>query len=137
MGADATWPLQQGVLKHLKAGKSLKKHLGDPPRIADRNAGEGAFPRLVIGDSQARAWASATFDGQEHELCFELWTSGGGSAESKEIAGVIIDRLHNADFPVPGHALVDLQFADSETRYLEERGAFHCRLRFRALTVSD
>ena len=87
--------------------------------------------------NDARAWSSATFDGQEHELAFDLWTSGGGSAESKEIAGAIIDRLHNADFPVTGHALVDLQFSNSETRYLQEKGVFQCHLRFRALTVND
>ena len=137
LGADATWPLQQGVLQHLKSDISLKAHLGDPPRLQDQNEKRKSYPCLVLGDTQARAWSSATFDGQEHDLAFDLWTSGGGSAESKEIAGAVIDRLHNADFPVAGHALVDLQFSNSETRYLPEKGVFQCRLRFKALTVSD
>lgn len=137
MGADATWPLQQGILQHLKTDASLKTHFGDPPKIHDQNEKRGACPCLVLGDSWARVWSSATFDGQEHILAFDLWTANGGSAESKEIAGALIDRLHNADFPVAGHALVDLQFSNSETRYLEEQGIFHCRLSFKALTVSD
>ncbi|HXV73159.1 MAG TPA: DUF3168 domain-containing protein, partial [Sphingomonadales bacterium] len=82
-------------------------------------------------------WSSATFDGQEHRLTFDLWTGQGGSAEAKKVAGCIIDRLHDADFPVPGHALVDLQFSSSETRYLEEEGLFLTHLVFTALTVSD
>ena len=110
MGADATWPLQQGILQHLKSDLSLKSHFGEPAKILDQNDKSAGYPSLVLGNSQARAWSSATFDGQEHELAFDLWTSKGGSAESKELAGAVIDRLHNADFPVTGHALVDMQF---------------------------
>lgn len=137
MGADASWPLEQGLLHHLKNCLSIKKHLGNPPRVITQGEKSGNFPELVMGDSTAKAWSSATFDGQEHRLTFDLWTSGGGSAEAKKVAGAVIDRLHDADFPVPGHALVDLQFASSETRYLEEEGVFLTRLAFTALTVSD
>lgn len=137
MGADASWPLQQGLLDHLKNCKSIRKYLGTPPRILTQGEKSGNYPELVMGDSTVKAWSSATFDGQEHRLCFDLWTSGGGSAEAKKVAGAVIDRLHDADFPVPGHALVDLQFASSETRYLEEEGVFLTRLAFTALTVSD
>ncbi len=137
MGADASWPLQQGVLNHLKSCKSLADHLGKPPRIFDQTGKTGKFPELVMGDSTAKVWSSATFDGQEHDLNFQLWTAEGGSETAKKLAGLVIDRLHDADFPVPGHALVDLQFSSSETRYLEEKGAFQTRLSFKALTVSD
>lgn len=137
MGADASLPLQQGILLHLKSCKSLKAHLGDPPRISDQTEKTGVYPELLLGDSFAKAWSSATFEGQEHDLRLNLWTADGGSAAAKKIAGAVIDRLHDADFPVKGHALVDLQFASSETRYLEERGLFHCHLAFKVLTVSD
>jgi len=137
MSADATWPLQTGLFSHLRSDLSLKQHLGDPPKIFDQQEQAEGYPRLVWGDSKAKTWSSATFDGQEHEVTMHLWTSDGGSAASKEVAGALIDRLHNADFPVTGHALVDMQFASSETRYKEERGLFHCRLTFKALTVSD
>lgn len=137
MGADASWPLQQGILKHLKTSKSLQDHLGKPPRIFDQTEKRGIYPELLMGNSKAKAWSSATFDGQEHDLTFHLWTAEEGSAGAKKIAGSIIDRLHDADFPVPGHALVDMQFSSSETRYLEDKGLFHCRLVFKALTVSD
>jgi len=142
MGADATWPLQQGLVKYLEQDLSLKKHLGKTPKIFDqqeiaKESAKAGCPRVVLGDNFSKAWSSATFEGQEHDLTLHLWTNEGGSRASKEIAGVIIDRLHNADFPVAGHALVDLQFASSETRYHEDLGRFHCRLQFKALTVSD
>lgn len=137
MSADAAWPLQKGLLSHLRSDLSLKKHLGKPTRIYDQQEKGGGYPYLVLGDSHTRAWSSATFDGQEHDIILNLWTSDGGSAASKEIAGAVIDRLHDADFSIPGHALVDMQFASSETRYREDRALFHCRLTFKALTVSD
>ena len=146
MGVDATWPLQQGLLKYLEQDLSLKKHLGKNVKIFDQNeipgknsqsSDKAGFPKVILGDNFSKAWSSATFEGQEHDLTLHLWTNEGGSPASKKIAGVIIDRLHNADFPVPGHALVDLQFASSETRYREDLGRFHCRLQFKALTVSD
>ena len=137
MSADATWPLQQGLFCHLKSDVSLKKHLGHPMRLYDQTEKRGGYPHLVLGDSQTKAWSSATFDGQEHDTTLHLWTNDGGSAASKEVAGAVIDRLHDADFPIAGHALVDMQFSSSETRYMEEEGRFYCRLTFKALTVSD
>ena len=137
MSADATWPLQKGLLGHLRSDLSVKKHLGKTMRIYDQQERGEGYPYLALGDSHTKAWSSATFDGQEHDITLHLWISDGGSAASKEIAGAVIDRLHNADFPIPGHALVDMQFASSETRYQEDRGLFHCRLTFKALTVSD
>jgi len=137
MSADASWPLQKGILLHLKSCKLLKQHLGNPPRILEQTEKARVYPKLVLGDSFAKAWSSATFEGQEHDLRLNLWTADGGSAAAKKIAGAVIDRLHDADFKVKGHALVDLQFASSETRYLEEKGLFHTHLAFKALTVSD
>lgn len=137
MTKDATYPLHRGLVEHLKKGKEIHRHLGAPPRIYDSPAGRDVTPRLEFGECRARAWSSATFDGQEHDIVFNLYTGEGGAAASKEAAGAIIDRLHNADFPVPGHALVDLQFESSETRFHGQGEGAHCRLAFRALTVSD
>lgn len=137
MSKDATWPLEKSLVEYLKADPAVRASLGTPPKIYDQTGTPECYPHLSLGDSVTRSWASATFDGQEHDLILDLSTAEGGSGESKRIAGAIIDALHDADFPVPGHALVDLQFESSETRYIEERGLFHCRLRFKALTVSD
>ena len=52
-------------------------------------------------------------------------------------ASALIDELHNSDFPIPGHALVDLQFESSLTRFVESRRLYHCTVTFKGLTVSD
>ena len=49
MGADATWPLQQGILSHLKSCNSLKEHLGDPPQILEQTEKFKTYPKLVLG----------------------------------------------------------------------------------------
>lgn len=137
MGTDASWPLQQAILDRLKSSKAICTHLGMPPAILDQGeAGEG-YPFLRLGASRAKAWHSATFDGQEHEIIMHLWNRDGGSNRSKEMAAALVDELHDADFPVPGHALVDLQFDSSETRFSEPEAAYHCQLTFKGLTVSD
>ena len=138
MTQDASLPLHRGLVAHLQADLSLKRHLGEPPRILGRPpAGGDAVPCLAFGDFESRAWRSAAFDGQEHDITLHLFTGEGGAERSKEAAGTIIDRLHNADFRLPGHALVDLQFESSETRFAEGLSAWHCKLRFKALTVAD
>lgn len=137
MGTDATWPLEVSLVKRLGESQRLKEILGEVPRITDLSRSEKEPPFLVIGNSKANSGHSATFDGQEHELELHLWTREGGCSGSKAAASALIDELHNADFPVQGHALVDLQFESSTTRYIASRRLYHCTLTFKGLTVSD
>ena len=137
MGNDATWPLQVSLVKRLAESQRVKNVLGKAPRITDLSNPGGEPPFLVIGNSKTNTWHSATFDGQEHELELHLWTREGGCNGSKAAASALIEELHNADFPVQGHALVDLQFESSATRYVALRRLYHCTLTFKGLTVSD
>lgn len=158
MGADAAWPLHKAISTVLADSDELQSCLGNPPRIFDGFAPEAPMPYLAFGDSRSRAWQSATFDGQEHEITLHLWSPADDAEQSRQIAGVIINLLHDADLPVPGHALVDMQFESSETRYLsgsragtragteaneglsanaDGDQARHCLLTFKGLTVSD
>lgn len=134
---DASWPLHRAVIKQLKGDTALKALVGEKLIIRDQDQATVSYPHIKIGDSFTNAWQSATFDGQEHEFSLHLWSREGGSEKSKEIASAVINLLHNADFPIPGHALVDLQFESAETRYRKDKGAYHCLIRFKGLTVSD
>ena len=166
MGTDAAWPLHKAISTVLEESTELRGFLGNPIRLSDGGSSDGytpeaPMPRLAFGDSRSRAWQSATFDGQEHEITLHLWSPPDDADRSRQIAGVIINLLHDADLPVPGHALVDMQFESSETRYLAgtsrgngqgdgaamdgekgngaaaDQGACHCLLTFKGLTVSD
>lgn len=70
-------------------------------------------------------------------MVLDIWCDHNGDKHIKQIASIVIERLHNADLPIPGHALVDLQFEASETRHWQDKQLEHCRLEFSALTVSD
>lgn len=145
MGTDAAWPLHKAISTCLVSSEELQVLLGNPLPLFDGQPGDGPLPRLVFGDSRSRAWQSATFDGQEHEITLHLWSPPGDAGQSRKIAGEIINLLHDADLPVPGHALVDMQFESSETRQLlgegecndAGEGVYHCLLSFKGLTVSD
>ncbi len=166
MGADAAWPLHKAISTVLAESTELRGFLGNPIRLTDGGLSDGfapdaPMPRLAFGDSRSRAWQSATFDGQEHEITLHLWSPPGDANQSRQIAAAIINLLHDADLPVPGHALVDMQFESSETRHLAgtkresgpgdgaavagetdngataDQGACHCLLTFKGLTVSD
>ena len=137
MGTDADWPLQRAVLDALRRDQAVRSHLGDPPRILDRPDPAADLPLLIYGAGRSRSWHSATFDGQEHDIVLDLRSGAGGSGRVREIAASIIDVLHDADLPLPGHALIDLQFEESETRFEEADGSYRCKLRFKGLTVAD
>ena len=134
---DASWPLHRAIVGRLKSNGALAALVGDEIIVRDQDQAAAAYPHIEIGDSFTNAWQSATFDGQEHEFSLHLWSRDGGSDKSKEIASAVINLLHDADFPIPGHALVDLQFESAETRYRKDRGAYHCHIRFKGLTVAD
>ncbi len=64
MGVDATWPLQQGLVKYLEQDLSLKKHLGKNVKIFDQNENAGKnthkvdkakFPKVILGDNFSKA----------------------------------------------------------------------------------
>jgi len=94
-----------------------------------------------LGPNQTKGWRSHAFDGQEHRIRLIAYNRDGGSDMARKLVNATIGELHDADFPVPGHALVDLQFEFSETRYIqkpdEQEGVFETKMEFKALTVSD
>ena len=137
MNADASWPLQMALIKTLENSPRLKVLMGTGFRVKDAGSGCDIYPCLVLIRSRTRGWRSHSFDGQEHVIRFEVRNAEGGSEMARKIANAIIGELHDADFPIAGHALVDLQFEYSETRYLEASSMFETLMEFKGLTVSD
>lgn len=134
MTTDASWPLQTAILNALRNDGELVALLGGGEAIG-RERRDGGETSLFFGDCATRAWHSATFDGQVHDIVIEVTCAAGGPARA--IASRIIGLLHDADLPIPGHALIELEFVSSETRSFERAGLEHSRLMFHGLTVSD
>ncbi len=140
MGVDASWPLQRAIFRALEAVPEVRARLADRCHAERAMAGGDAE---LVGESvlrieswTARAWHSATFDGQEHDIRLHLVADDGEDA-TRRLGAAIVACLHDADLPLPGHALIELAFESSETRYDAESRRHHCLFRFRALTVSD
>ena len=132
--ADGQYALHQGLLQHLKSGTKIKEHFGNPPRICE--AWENPEkPYLYFGKHKVKAWSSTTFDGQEHliEICI---ISEAKISDAKRLISVLYDRIHDADFQIPGNAMVEINFSHCETEHDAEKG-FKSTMVFKALTVSD
>ena len=137
MLCDAALPLQRQIINQLETNADLLSLMHGEFKIGDQTDVGDNFPRIVLGDTRAFVWKSATFDGQEHEFQLVLWNVEGGSDMAKSIGAAIIGVLHNADFPIVGHALVDMQFEKSETRYIESIKGYQTIIHFKSLTVCD
>ena len=95
------------------------------------------LPYVAFGKSETRLWQSVTFDGQHHQIYLDLYCKAVEQVEAKLCACDIISALHCADFPVKGHALIEIKYEESEYTKLADRCAYHVRLKFTVLTISD
>ncbi|WP_150006814.1 tail completion protein gp17 [Iodidimonas nitroreducens] len=132
MKADASWGLHRALVKALEGDQKIKAvaDIKGPDRGATKPA------TITMGAGTSHAWHSATFDGEEHRLILEL-KADEQQLSIRALAALVIERLHDADFPIPGHALIELQFECSETYAADKNGITSCRMFFKALTVSD
>lgn len=133
---SASWALHRAILGAVRNSESLKTLIGEG-RVFDQDDKVSDYPHIRIGSSRADAWQSATFDGCEHEMSFEIWSKEGGTDRAKHIASELITLLHDADWPIAGHALVDFQFESSNTQYRKDKKAYQTTVRFKGLTVQD
>lgn len=135
MAVDASWPLQRAIFEKLRSDDRIAAMIatdsGDrraPPFGETRACGPIRFRR-----ASARAWHSATFDGQEHDIELEIV----GRPDAAELCNAVVAALHDADLTLPGHALIELEFVCSELREGAGPEEANGRAVFRALTVSD
>lgn len=130
---DASAPMQAALIKLLS---EVQYPCG---RLALIGPGDKrpAEPYLILSRHITTAWSSAAFDGQEHEFELKLFTKSGDADPGEKIAAAIISHLDNADFDIPGHALLDYQFESSVTRYIEATRSYSTTLYFTGLTVRD
>ncbi|HEX8532599.1 MAG TPA: hypothetical protein VF662_00360 [Allosphingosinicella sp.] len=83
---------------------------------------------LVFEEIRSRSWASVTFSGARHELCFRV--SGDGAAEA---ADRFIHHLEAREFDLRGHIMADMALVSEE----RPDGADWVRISVEALTVED
>lgn len=133
MSAPAEVALRAAIHAALAADATLAAMLGGP-KIYDE-APRGAIPPYVtFGDSLSKDWSTADGDGVEHFVVLNVWSGQTGAREALAIAGRVRDLLHDRPLTLNGHALVNLRFAQLDTRR-ETNGRFNrASPRFRAVT---
>lgn len=125
--------LQMTIFKTLTSDPALTALLGGP-KIFDRVPERASFPYLTLGRTTVVDWSTGTEDGAEHILTLHVWAKGGGKAETYAIMDKVSTRLHDANLPLEGHKLVNLQLQFAEARQEPESATYHGILRFRAVT---
>lgn len=94
-------------------------------------------PYMVFGKRDTRLWRSVTFDGEHHRIYLELYCGDVRLQQAKIYAHDIIKTLQGADFPLKGHALIEILHDQAEYIKLADRNEYLVRLLFTVLTVAD
>ncbi|HEY0043996.1 MAG TPA: hypothetical protein VGB62_05540 [Allosphingosinicella sp.] len=81
---------------------------------------------FAVEEVRSRGWASVTFAGARHELCFRL-----EGEEAEEAADGFVRGLDPKSFALPGHILADMALVS------DERAPGCARIRIEALTVEE
>lgn len=81
------------------------------------------FGNLSGLDHRTVRWSSATFVGTQHVLWFDVETSGNLS--------VLLENLAEADLPMPGHFVADIEVMERND------GLTRTRIGLRALTIVE
>ncbi len=145
MTSDAFMGLHRAILKALNETACIGDFLGTGGRIygeaipssADHPI-EPVCPSIILRMGTTHCWHSATFDGQEHALVLDIFCKG-QEQDLRSLSSAVIERLHDADLPIRGHALISLEFECSETTTAHNpmNAVDQCRMYFKALTISD
>ena len=131
--SDAIWALQRAMYTALSAAPGVRALLGAPARIYDDPPAGAEMPYLVIGPTQISDW-SGVARGLQHDLRLHVFSVYAGRREIKQIMGAVYDVLHDAEFPVDGHRLVNLRFVFADAVRRRDGGAYQGVMRYRAVT---
>lgn len=78
-----------------------------------------------------------TFDGEHHRIELEVYCGAVTIKRAKSFIKDIVTSLHDADFPLTGHALIEIQYDQAEYIKMTDNTEYMVRLLFTVLTVSD
>lgn len=129
---SASWALQKAVYARLAADAPLAAEIGTPPRIYDAPPADAAFPYIVLGEGHAAPLAGHEA-ASEHDVRIGIVSRHAGRRDIRRIADRLYDALHDADFPVEGHRLVNCRFVFADAFRRGETHTHTGAVRFRAV----
>jgi len=129
--------LFDSLQRFIADNSKIRDAFGIRVNIRDHHQMVDYLPVLYWGDCSCSLWRSDAFDGRQHEISLLVVSLQGGLAGARALAAALIEQLHDADFHIAGHALVDLQFQSLKTSWEETKGRYESLLCFRGRTISD
>ena len=107
-------------------------------RVYDRAPHGQAYPYVTFGQSVTRDWSTGGGSGDdrsdEHVLTLHAWGHGDQRKAVEAIVEAIRVSLHQANFTLSGHRLINLTRDYAETRRETDGDIMHGLIRFRAVT---
>lgn len=88
------------------------------------------FQRVTVEEIRSRSWASATFSGVRHEVCFRLDGEGADIA-----ADAFLNGMEEREFDLAGHILADIALVSRSDANGTEGPLV--RIHLQALTIED
>ena len=130
---SASRELQSAIYDILINDSVVLNVLGGP-RIYDFVPRKVQYPYVAFGDISVRDWSTGDGDGEEHSITFHIWSRAAGRIEIYDIASALRSALHDRNFAMRGHRLVNFRHNYSETRRESDSEHFHGVVRFLAVT---
>jgi hypothetical protein len=113
MSEDASYELQQAIVRRLKADDAVNALIGG--RVYDRIPAKddkvtAEFPFVSLGPEQDLPDHIDCIEGGDIVLQIDVWSRDVGRKQAKRIARAVKDALDDADLELGGSALVCLSY---------------------------
>ncbi len=139
MNGYAALELQKGIMnklkEHIKRDSVLKNILLSDKWKKEHQSFEKA--QINFGESKTSLWRGPNFEGEEHEFKLYLYSGSPFASVSKQMAGRLIELLHNCELKLVDQVLLDMSFQWEATGKRDCHHYWSSELCFKALTISD
>lgn len=127
---SALWPVQVALVAALKGAAGVKALLGDPARVYDGQAPQGAaMPYVVVGDHTETPRNLLARRGWESTITAHVFSAQEGSKEALAVLAAM-DAALASPLAVTGHGAARLK-PDFSTVLVEQDGIRHVPVRYR------
>ena len=124
--------MQKAIFETLNSDTALTSIIG-ADQIFDHQITKANPPYIILSNWQVSDWSTSTEDGEEHGFSVEIWTDDRGRKSAQEIAGIVINLLHDQSPSIENSHIVNLRY---ENAFFSSEGDIKLqltRLNFRAV----
>ncbi|MEO1198085.1 MAG: DUF3168 domain-containing protein [Pseudomonadota bacterium] len=125
--------LIEAIHGELAADDTLTDLLGGE-HIYDAPPKSAAFPYILLSETRALDWSTATEPGTEHRVTLEVYSRARGRKEATQIANRVAVLINDQPLAIDGQDLVSLSVTEIVTGRLSDVRTFRARISLRAVT---